>query len=139
MPATIGVVPSVLKNLMTIGEETVAVSVLSLHVVPPSVENWYFRIVEPPFDAGSVTGTFICRSPRVGVPTAGTPGATGVIAAVGEDQAVACGAIPLMAVTRTRINLPTKSRAFAIKLELVAPEISEHAVAVSVAFVQLFH
>jgi hypothetical protein len=124
---------------MTIGDETVAVSVLSLQVAPPSVENWYLVIVEPPFDAGAVTGTLICRSPRVGVPRVGTPGATAVIAAVGDDQAVAFGDSPLIAVTSTRINFPTKSIAFAIKLELVAPEMSEQTVAVSVAFVQLFH
>jgi hypothetical protein len=124
---------------MTIGDETVAVSVLSLHVAPPSVENWYFRIVDPPFEAGAVTGTLICKSPRVGVPTTGTPGATGVIAAVGDDHAVASGKTPLIAVTKTRMNFPTRSIAFAMKLELVAPDISEQTVAVSVSFVQLFH
>jgi hypothetical protein len=139
VPATIGVVPSVLKNLMTIGEETVAVSVLSIHVAPPSVENWYLRIADPPFEAGAFTGTLICKSPKVGVPTTGTPGATGVIAAVGDDQAVASGDSPFIAVTRTRINLSTNSMAFAIKLDPVAPEISEQTVAVSVALVQLFH
>ena len=139
MPATIGVVPSVLKNLMTIGEETVAVSVLSLHVAPASVENWYLVIAEPPLDAGAVTGTLICKSPKAGVPTTGTPGATGVIAAVGDDQAVASGEIPLTAVTRTRMNFPTRSITFAIKLDPVAPEMSEQTVDVSVAFVQLFH
>ena len=139
MPATIGVVPSVLKNLMTIGEETVAVSVLSIHVAPPSVENWYLRIADPPFEAGALTGTLICKSPKVGVSTTGTPGATGVIAAVGDDQAVASGETPLIAVTRTRMNFPTRSIAFAIKLDPVAPEMSEQTVDVSVAFVQLFH
>jgi hypothetical protein len=124
---------------MTIGEETVAVSVLSLHVAPPSVENWYLRIVDPPFEAGAVTGTLICKSPKVGVPTTGTPGATAVIATVGDDQAVAFGDSPFIAVTRTRINLPTNSMALAIKLDPVAPEISEQTVAVSVALVQLFH
>ena len=96
-------------------------------------------IVDPPLDAGAVTGTLICKSPSVGVPSVGTPGATAVIAAVGEDQAVAFGDSPFIAVTRTRMNLPTNSMAFAIKLELVAPEISEQTVAVSVALVQLFH
>jgi hypothetical protein len=94
-------------------------------------------MVEPPFDVGAVNGTFICRSPTVGVPTTGTPGATAVIAAVGEDNADPLGAIPFIAVTRTRMNLPTSSIAFAIKLELVAPAISVHVV--SVADVQLFH
>ena len=139
MPATIGVVPSVLKNLITIGEVTVDESVRSSQFVPPSVENWYLMIVEPPFDAGAVNGTFICKSPSVGVPTVGTPGATAVIAAVGDDNADPFGEIPLIAVTRTRINLPTRSIAFAIKLELVAPAISVQAVVVSVAEVQLFH
>ena len=96
-------------------------------------------IVDPPFDAGAVTGTLICKSPRVGVPNVGIPGATAVIAAVGDDQAVASGDSPFIAVTRTRINFPTRSTTLAIKLELVAPEISEHTVAVSVALVQLFH
>jgi hypothetical protein len=73
------------------------------------------------------------------VPKIGTPGATAVIAAVGEDNADPLGAIPFIAVTRTRMNLPTSSIAFAMKLELVAPEISVQAVAVSVAEVQLFH
>ena len=139
MPATIGVVPSVLRNLTTIGEETVAVSVRSLQVAPPSVENWYLVIADPPFDAGAVTGTLICRSPRVGVPNVGTPGATGAKAAVGDESAEASGAIPLIAETKTLMNFPTSSTAEAIKLELVAPEISEHAVAVSVAEEQLFH
>ena len=124
---------------MTIGDETVAVSVRSIHVAPPSVENWYLRIVDPPFEVGAVTGTFICKFPRVGVPTVGTPGATGVMAAVGEDQAVASGNTPFTAVTRTRMNFPTRSIAFAIKLDPVAPEMSEQTVAVSVALVQLFH
>jgi hypothetical protein len=124
---------------MTIGEETVAVSVLSLHVTPPSVENWYLVIVDPPLEAGAVTGTLICKSPKVGVPTTGTPGATGVIAAVGDDQAVASGKMLFAAVTRTLMNFPTNSIAFAIKLDPVAPEMSEQTVEVSVAFVQLFH
>ena len=96
-------------------------------------------IVDPPFDAGAVTGTLICRFPSVGVPSVGTPGATAVIAAVGDDQAVAFGDSPFIAVTRTRMNLPTSSMAFAIKLEPVALDISEQTVAVSVALVQLFH
>jgi hypothetical protein len=139
VPATIGVVPSVLRNLTTIGEETVAVSVRSLQVAPPSVENWYLVIADPPFDAGAVTGTLICRFPRVGALSVGTPGATAVIAAVGDDQAVAFGDSPFIAVTSTRMKFPTKSIALAIKLEPVALEISEQTVAVSVAFVQLFH
>jgi hypothetical protein len=96
-------------------------------------------IVEPPFDAGAVKGTFICKSPRVGVPTVGAPAATAVIAAVGEDKADPFGAIPLIAVTSTRMNVPTKLMAFAMKLDCVAPAMSVHAVAVSVAEVQLFH
>jgi hypothetical protein len=81
----------------------------------------------------------ICRSPRVGVPNVGTPGATGAKAAVGDESAEASGAIPLIAETKTLMNFPTSSTAEAMKLELVAPEISEHAVAVSVAEEQLFH
>jgi hypothetical protein len=96
-------------------------------------------IVDPPFDAGAVTGTLICKSPRVGVPNVGTPGAIAVIAAVGDDHTVALGDSPFIAVTSTRMNFPTNSMAFAIKLELVALAISEQTVAVSVAFVQLFH
>jgi hypothetical protein len=96
-------------------------------------------IVDPPLLAGAVTGTLICKLPRVGLPNVGTPGATAVIAAVGDDHAVAFGDSPFIAVTRTRMNLPTNSMALATKLELVAPEISEQTVAVSVALVQLFH
>jgi hypothetical protein len=96
-------------------------------------------IVDPPLLAGAVTGTLICRFPRVGVPKVGIPGATAVIAAVGDDQAVAFGDSPFIAVTKTRMNFPTSSMAFAIKLELVAPKISEQTVDVSVALVQLFH
>ncbi len=139
MPATIGVVPSVLRNLITIGEVTVDESVRSSHVVPPSVENSYLIIAEPPFEAGTLNGTFICRSPSVGVPTVGTPGATAVIAAVGDDKADPFGEIVLIAVTNTRMNLPTRSIALAIKVEAVAPEISAQAVVVSVEEVQLFH
>ena len=139
MPATIGVVPSLLKNLITTGEETVAVSVLSLQVVPPSVENWYLVIVDPPFDDGGETGTFICKLPTVGVPIVGTPGAMAEITDVASDHSVALGEIPLTAVTSTRINFPTNSIALAIKLEAVAPEISEQAVEVSVLLVQTFH
>ena len=95
--------------------------------------------MDPPFDAGAVNGTLICKSPRVGVPNVGTPGATGVIAAVGDDQAVASGDSPFIAVTNTRINFPTRSTTLAMKLEFDAPEISEQTVAVSVALVQLFH
>jgi hypothetical protein len=125
--------------LITIGEVTVAESVRSSQLAPPSVENWYLVIVEPPFDAGAVNGTFICRSPRVGVPSVGAPGATAVTTAVGDDQTVAFGDWPFIAVTSTRMNFPTKSIAFAMKLAPVAPEISEQTVAVSVALVQLFH
>jgi hypothetical protein len=49
----------VLRNLITIGEVTVAESVRSSHVTPPSVENWYLVIVDPPSEAGAVKGTFI--------------------------------------------------------------------------------
>jgi hypothetical protein len=57
------------------------------------------------------------------VPNIGTPGATGANALVGEDRADASGEIPLIAVTRTLMNLPTSSTAEAIKLELFAPVI----------------
>jgi hypothetical protein len=73
------------------------------------------------------------------VPSVGAPGATAVTTAVGDDQTVAFGDWPFIAVTSTRMNFPTKSIAFAMKLAPVAPEISEQTVAVSVALVQLFH
>ena len=139
MPATIGVVPLVLKNLITIGDVTVAESVRSSQVAPPSVENWYLTIVDPPFDAGAVNGTLICKSPRVGVPNVGTPGGPAVIAAVAEESADPFGNIPFTAVTNTLMNFPTRSIALATKLEPVDPVMSEHAVAVSEADVQLFH
>jgi hypothetical protein len=62
-----------------------------------------------------------------------------VITAVGEDKADPLGEMPFIAVTRTRINLPTRSIALAMKVEAVAPEMSVQAVVVSVAEVQLFH
>jgi hypothetical protein len=62
-----------------------------------------------------------------------------VIAAVGDDKADPFGEIVLIAVTNTRMNLPTRSIALAIKVEAVAPEISAQAVVVSVEEVQLFH
>jgi hypothetical protein len=124
---------------MTMGEVTVAESVRSSQLAPPSVENWYLIIVEPPFDAGAVNGTFICKSPRVGVPNVGTPGGPADIAAVAEESAEPFGNIPFTAVTNTLINFPTKSIALATKLDPVDPAMSEHAVAVSEADVQLFH
>ena len=102
VPATKSVVPSVLKSVITIGDAVVPESVRSRQVTPPSVEYWYLIIAEPPFDAGAVKGTEICKLPITIVPTVGVPGAIGAIIAVASESTVLSAPTPFVAVTDVR-------------------------------------
>lgn len=52
--------PSVDNFVITIGDAVVPPSVRSAHDVPPSVEYWYFVIVEPPSDSAALKAAESC-------------------------------------------------------------------------------
>jgi hypothetical protein len=102
VPATKSVVPSVLKSVITIGDAVVPESVRSRQVAPPSVEYWYLIIADPPFNAGAVKGTDICRLPITIDPIVGVPGAIAATVTVGSERTVLSAPTPFVAVTDVR-------------------------------------
>jgi hypothetical protein len=102
VPATKSVVPSVLKSVITIGDAVVPESVRSRQVAPPSVEYWYLIIADPPFNAGAVKGTDICRLPITIDPIVGVPGAIAATITVGSERTVLSAPTPFVAVTDVR-------------------------------------